>query len=314
MVSRTSVVMHLRHIAGLPLATKALVIATLVLGGLTMAAAAREPRHAGMEAAHPKDEATAPAGGQLELQQATTSTEPAGAAADNPEGATLASAQEAEAPAAAHGEGPGRFRMPLQGWTVTDRYGASRGPGLIHGGIDLALEAHTAVMAACAGVVASASYSATYGYHVIVDCGDGWGTLYGHLSEIKAAPGQAVTQATLIGVSGSTGFSTGEHLHFEVRWKGVPVNPESYLDFHIAPGTPLSSGPITFGKPAAKAPTAADVPTPTPAPDTPTPLPTPTATKVPPTATATATPTVTPTPTKRPAGRTPTAPPAARSD
>ena len=71
----------------------------------------------------------------------------------------------------------------------------------------------------------------SYGYHVIVDCGDGWSTLYAHMSEILVTPGQRVSQGTQVGISGNTGFSTGEHLHFEIRYKGAPVNPANYLNF-----------------------------------------------------------------------------------
>jgi len=137
----------------------------------------------------------------------------------------------------------GRFAMPLQSWfAVTDRYGAKRGKGLIHGGIDLALDTgpHWPVFAACSGSVVTAEYSSTYGNYVIVDCGGGWSTLYAHLTSTLVKVGAAVTFETILGASGSTGFSTGEHLHFEIRWQGTPVNPEDYLDFKIPPGTPLS--------------------------------------------------------------------------
>ena len=116
--------------------------------------------------------------------------------------------------------------------------------------------------------------------------------------------GNAVDHTVAVGISGSTGYSTGEHLHFEIRFKGAPVNPENYLDFHIAPGTPLSDGPIWFpGSDAAPASA------PPPAAPTAQPTATPTAT---PTFTPTATPTFTPTPTPTPKAikKTPTPPPA----
>jgi hypothetical protein len=137
----------------------------------------------------------------------------------------------------------GRFAMPLRtGFWVTDRYGAYRGRGLVHGGIDLALDPghHWPVLGACLGTVATAEYSSTYGNYVIADCGDGWGTLYAHLTLTLVKVGAGVTFDTVVGASGSTGYSTGEHLHFEIRWQGTPVNPEDYLDFKIPPGTPLS--------------------------------------------------------------------------
>ena len=226
-------------------------------------------------------------------------------------------APEIEESARAQGITPGgRFSMPLSAWTaVTDRYGAARGPGLIHGGIDLALDdySRSPVYAACTGTVATATYSGTYGNHVIVDCGEGWSTLYGHLSEIRLKVGAEVTVGTsVLGISGSTGYSTGEHLHFEIRWQGAPVNPERYLDFKIAPGTPLSSGPIVFpGSRSTSTPTAGPTATAT-ATEPPTATPTATATATP-TRTPTPTPTFTPTPTPtpRPPRATPTPPPRA---
>jgi murein DD-endopeptidase MepM/ murein hydrolase activator NlpD len=200
-----------------------------------------------------------------------------------------------------------RFTMPLQAWSeVTDRYGArNRGAGLIHGGIDLALEgdlSRSPVYSACTGRVSDSSYSGSYGYHVFVDCGDGWSTLSAHLSEIRVTVDQAVDSSVVLGVSGSSGYSTGEHLHFEIRWKDTPVNPENYLEFHIPPGTPLSNGPLYFPKAATATPSSGPPPTPT---DTPTPTNTPTIT---PTPTVTPTPTKTPTPTPKPPTptRTPT--------
>lgn len=201
-----------------------------------------------------------------------------------------------------------RFQLPLRAWSrVTDRYGATnRGPGRIHGGIDLALDglSRSPVYSACTGTVASTGYSGAYGYHIIVDCGDGWSTLYAHLSQVLVATGAAVDNDVVIGITGSSGFSTGEHLHFEIRWQDTPVNPEEYLDFRIPPGTPLSDGPLWF--PGSVGSTPAPRPTATPTPtDTPTPTHTPTVTPTP-TITPTPTWTPTPTPTPRPPTRTPT--------
>ena len=215
-----------------------------------------------------------------------------------------------------------RFAMPLRQWSkVTDRYGArNRGPGFIHGGIDMALDGLSGsnVYSACEGAVSDAAYSGSYGNHLFVDCGGGWSTLYAHLSKMLVGPGDIVSNDVVIGISGSTGFSTGEHLHFEIRWQGTPVNPEDYLEFHIPPGTPLSDGPLWFpgrsgtgsGAGAAGDPQAPPTATSTPT-DTPTPTNTPTIT---PTPTVTPTPTWTPTPTftPRPPTRTPTPLPAAR--
>jgi murein DD-endopeptidase MepM/ murein hydrolase activator NlpD len=86
------------------------------------------------------------------------------------------------------------------------------------------------IFAACDGVVTRTEYwTYSYGYHVVIDCGGGFSTLYAHLDSIAVAPGQHVSAGTIIGVSGLTGYTTGEHLHFEIRYNGVPVDPAAYL-------------------------------------------------------------------------------------
>jgi murein DD-endopeptidase MepM/ murein hydrolase activator NlpD len=131
--------------------------------------------------------------------------------------------------------GSGRFSYPLAGWrAVSDPFGTSRGGGAIHTGIDLDLYGyhHSNVFSACDGVVSRTEYlTYSYGYHVVVDCGDGWSTLYAHLDQINVSPGQSVSAGTIVGVSGLTGYTTGEHLHFEIRFNGAPVNPADYLGF-----------------------------------------------------------------------------------
>lgn len=198
----------------------------------------------------------------------------------------------------------GRFSMPLAAWSyVTDRYGADRGNGWVHGGIDLALEGLSAspVYASCDGTVSVSEYSNSYGYYVTVDCGDGWATLFAHLSLINVNVGDAVTRESVLGRTGTSGFSTGEHLHFEIILDGVRVNPEHYLDFKIPPGTPLSSGPLWFpgsgtGSGGGGGAGGSSLPEPTATPtDTPTPTATPTNTPIP-TATTPPQPTATPTP------------------
>ena len=141
-------------------------------------------------------------------------------------------------PAVDYGPPPpsgGRFAYPLANWSaVTDPFGTSRGAGRIHEGIDLGLWSFPSsqVFAACDGTVVRTEWlTYSYGYHVVIDCGDGWTTLYAHFSEIIAVQGQYVTAGTVIGISGSTGFSTGEHLHFEIRQFGTPYDPALYLDF-----------------------------------------------------------------------------------
>lgn len=191
------------------------------------------------------------------------------------------------------------FTMPLRPYAHwTDRFGAARGNGFIHGGIDLSVEGleGSKVYSACPGAVSATDYSYSYGNYVVVDCGNAWATLYAHLSKINVEVGQAATAATVLGITGSTGYSTGEHLHFEIIHDGTRVNPEDYLDFHIPPGTPLSNGPLIFpGRGSGGSAPTYVPPTPTPtATPTPTDTPIPTAT-LPPTQAPSPTP-ITPTP------------------
>lgn len=129
----------------------------------------------------------------------------------------------------------GRFSLPLSAWrAVSDPFGTGRGGGRIHEGLDLDLYGyhHSRVYASCTGVVTRTEYlTYSYGYYVTIDCGDGWSTLYAHLDEILVSQGQRVSQGAQIGVSGVTGFTTGEHLHFEIRFEGGPLNPALYLPF-----------------------------------------------------------------------------------
>lgn len=129
--------------------------------------------------------------------------------------------------------GDGIFDYPLAYWNgVSDPFGIPRGAGRIHEGIDLMLYGYPAspVYSACDGVVVTTEWlTYSYGYYVVVDCGGGWTTLYAHFSEILTSVGEYVTRGTRIGTSGSTGFSTGEHLHFEIRFEGQPVDPAIYL-------------------------------------------------------------------------------------
>lgn len=83
--------------------------------------------------------------------------------------------------------------------------------------------------AAASGVVVSARYERGYGNVVVLNHGGGVATLYAHLSAFSVRAGQTVSASTRIGSVGSTGYSTGPHLHFEVRVNGVPVNPLGWL-------------------------------------------------------------------------------------
>jgi murein DD-endopeptidase MepM/ murein hydrolase activator NlpD len=144
--------------------------------------------------------------------------------------ASQAAAQPAARPAAQTAkvppgavQGGGHFAWPVSG-LITQRYGPW------HRGIDLATNLGTPVKASDAGFVVFAGWSNDgYGYHIIIDHGHGFQTLYAHLSKMLVNAGQSVAQGMVIGAVGSTGNSTGPHLHFEVHLNGVQVSPFSYL-------------------------------------------------------------------------------------
>ncbi|WP_350345055.1 peptidoglycan DD-metalloendopeptidase family protein [Proteinivorax tanatarense] len=115
---------------------------------------------------------------------------------------------------------------------VTSPFGYRRNPVTggrqHHTGVDLANSAGTPILATANGVVASASYAGAYGNLIIIDHGYGYSTYYAHLSRISVRPGQTVGKGEVIGFMGRTGRATGNHLHYEVRVNGSPVNPASY--------------------------------------------------------------------------------------
>lgn len=119
------------------------------------------------------------------------------------------------------------FIWPVRG-PLSSYYGASHPLGI---DIDLYNGGGLAIGAASGGVVTFAGGNAccSYGLYVVVDHGNGMQTLYAHLSKIGVSVGQVVGQGQYLGNSGSTGYSTGEHLHFEVHVGGSIVNPLGYL-------------------------------------------------------------------------------------
>jgi murein DD-endopeptidase MepM/ murein hydrolase activator NlpD len=101
--------------------------------------------------------------------------------------------------------------------------------GSLHPGIDIGAGMGTPIKAAASGRVIVAAYSGGYGNLVVIDHGNGLATAYAHQSRIAVSVGQEVSQGQVIGYVGSTGFSTGPHLHFEVRVNGSPADPMGYL-------------------------------------------------------------------------------------
>lgn len=128
--------------------------------------------------------------------------------------------------------GSGAMIWPVNG-VVTSPYGYRTHPifgtTIYHSGMDIGVDYGTPVHAADGGVVVEAGWISGYGYAVIIDHGNGLSTLYGHNQELAVSEGQAVSQGQVIAYAGSTGNSTGPHVHFEVRANGDPVDPSAYL-------------------------------------------------------------------------------------
>jgi murein DD-endopeptidase MepM/ murein hydrolase activator NlpD len=99
----------------------------------------------------------------------------------------------------------------------------------LHAGVDFGAASGTPIVAADTGTVVSAGWHGGYGNAVIVDHGGGVATLYGHQSRLAVGSGSRVSRGQVIGYVGSTGMSTGPHLHFELRINGVPTDPMSRL-------------------------------------------------------------------------------------
>lgn len=118
------------------------------------------------------------------------------------------------------------FTWPVSG-TVTSGFGPRW--GRMHNGIDIAASTGTPIGAAAAGEVFFVGWLGGYGNTVLVDHGNGYTTLYAHQSELLASEGESVSAGTTVGLVGSTGNSTGPHLHFEVRVWDTPHDPLLYL-------------------------------------------------------------------------------------
>jgi len=120
------------------------------------------------------------------------------------------------------------FVWPAAG-PIVSRFGIRDSPidGVrrLHPGIDLAIPSGTTVRASKAGTVVRAGWDTVYGQVVVIDHQDGYQSLYAHASVLKVGIGQAVQQGQVVALSGSTGYSTGPHLHFEIHYRGTPVDP-----------------------------------------------------------------------------------------
>jgi murein DD-endopeptidase MepM/ murein hydrolase activator NlpD len=149
------------------------------------------------------------------------------------------------------GMGAGGFVAPLPGAPVTQPYGCTAlaiepsshvcAQGHFHSGVDLAEPPGTPVRATLAGVAHVVASTTGYGLHVVLDHGDGLTSLYAHLSQVAVADGDAVAAGEVIGAVGSSGNSTGPHLHFEIRRDGLPEDPS--LDLNQGGAAPRHGEP-----------------------------------------------------------------------
>ena len=106
------------------------------------------------------------------------------------------------------------------------------GASTYHQGVDLAGPQGTPIYASRTGVVTTATYSKSGGYYVSINHGDGYSSIYMHMTNYVVKSGQAVSAGQLIGYMGSTGISTGPHLHFAITYNGSYVNPANYVNLH----------------------------------------------------------------------------------
>ena len=124
-------------------------------------------------------------------------------------------------------------RMPLEGSRLTSDYGMRTHPVLggrrNHKGVDLAAPTGTPVYATADGIIGRAEWFSSYGLYIEIDHGADLETRYAHMSRLAVAAGERVKKGDLIGYVGSTGRSTGPHLHYEIRVDGVAVNPIPYM-------------------------------------------------------------------------------------
>ena len=132
---------------------------------------------------------------------------------------------------------------PSTGWLlpcsyrkVTSPFGHRKSPtagaSSFHQGIDLGAPAGTPIVASRSGVVTAATFSGSAGYYVSINHGDGFSSIYMHMTNYVVSAGQAVSAGQVIGYVGSTGISTGNHLHFGIAYNGAYVNPAGYVAFY----------------------------------------------------------------------------------
>ena len=135
----------------------------------------------------------------------------------------------------------GGYAWPLRtARRITSNYGwrthPIKGTQSFHSGVDIGGVGYTSdILAAKDGVVLEATYSSSYGYYIVISHGSGNSTMYAHMTKgtFRVSAGDYVTQGQVIGTTGSTGLSTGPHLHYEIRENGSTIDPKPYLPGYI---------------------------------------------------------------------------------
>ena len=188
---------------------------------------AQNDRATAMQAIEELNASSAQVSAMLKERQAARAAAAAAAAA-----AAQTSAGQGQSVSDNWVQGTGQLGWPVSG-EITSPYGYRVHPiwgtTIYHSGIDIGVDEGTPVHAADGGVVVWSGWMGGYGYAVVIDHGNGLSTLYGHNSELAVDEGQSVAKGQVISYAGSTGNSTGPHVHFEVRVNGDPVDPMGYL-------------------------------------------------------------------------------------
>lgn len=131
------------------------------------------------------------------------------------------------------GTGSGGWLVPVNYKRLESPFGnrvsPTTGASTYHQGVDLSADAGTPIYASRAGVVSTATYGSAAGYYVKINHGDGFSSIYMHMSNYVVSAGQAVSAGQLIGYVGKSGVATGYHLHFGISYNGAYVNPCNYV-------------------------------------------------------------------------------------
>ncbi|WP_394684134.1 M23 family metallopeptidase, partial [Schaedlerella sp.] len=125
--------------------------------------------------------------------------------------------------------GNGQLTNPCPSGSVSSTFGYRTFDNSFHNGLDLAASSGAPTYAADSGTVLIAGWSDSAGNWVVIDHGNGMVTKYMHHSALAVTAGQSVSKGQQVGYVGSTGYSSGPHLHFQVEMNGSPVNPQIYL-------------------------------------------------------------------------------------